>query len=130
MQTHSSSSSLEYIKYTKRIAILQEFFPTKDEQALYDLVSDYLARPKLYALPNSQRQLMTLILRKLLASSTFAIHDTFCSLITRLEAKLQHQEANSLEDVYLDYDGSDDDWIDDEEVEENEIAEKQREYAR
>ena len=55
---------LEYIKYTKRIAILQEFFPSKDEQALYDLVSDYLARPTLYALPNSQRQLMTLILRK------------------------------------------------------------------
>ena len=114
---------LEYIKYTKRIAILQEFFPTKDEQALYDLVSDYLARPKLYALPNSQRQLMTLILRKLLASSTYAIHDTFCSLIARLEAKLQRHESTSLEDVYMDFDGSDDDWIDDEEVEENEQQE-------
>ena len=111
---------LEYIKYTKRIAILQEFFPSKDEQALYDLVSDYLARPKLYALPNSQRQLMTLILRKLLASSTYAIHDTFCSLIARLEAKLQRQECTSLEEVYMDFDGSDDDWIDDEEVEEEE----------
>ena len=111
---------LEYIKYTKRVAILQEFFPSKDEQALYDLVSDYLARPKLYALPNSQRQLMTLILRKLLASSTYAIHDTFCSLIARLEAKLQRQESASLEEVYMDFDGSDDDWIDDEEVEEEE----------
>lgn len=111
---------LEYIKYTKRIAILQEFFPSKDEQALYDLVSEYLARPRLYALPNSQRQLMTLILRKLLASSTYAIHDTFCSLIARLEAKLQHQESASLEEVYMDFDGSDDDWIDDEEVEEEE----------
>lgn len=111
---------LEYIKYTKRIAILQEFFPTKDEQALYDLVSEYLARPKLYALPNSQRQLMTLILRKLLASSTYAIHDTFNSLISRLEAKLQQQENNNLEDVYTDFDGSDDDWIDEEEIEEEE----------
>lgn len=111
---------LEYIKYTKRIAILQEFFPTKDEQALYDLVSEYLARPKLYALPNSQRQLMTLILRKLLASSTYAIHDTFNSLIGRLEAKLQQQENNNLEDVYIDFDGSDDDWIDEEEIEEEE----------
>lgn len=114
---------LEYIKYTKRIAILQEFFPTKDEQALYDLVSDYLARPKLYALPNSQRQLMTLILRKLLASSTYAIHDTFCSLIARLEAKLQRQESASLEEVYWDFDGSDDDWIDDEEVDDEELQE-------
>lgn len=111
---------LEYIKYTKRIAILQEFFPTKDEQALYDLVSEYLTRPKLYALPNSQRQLMTLILRKLLASSTYAIHDTFNSLIGRLEAKLQQQENNNLEDVYIDFDGSDDDWIDEEEIEEEE----------
>ena len=110
---------LEYIKYTKRIAILQEFFPTNDEQALYDLVSEYLTRPKLYALPNSQRQLMTLILRKLLASSTYAIHDTFNSLISRLEAKLQQQE-NNLEDVYIDFDGSDDDWIDEEEIEEEE----------
>ena len=111
---------LEYIKYTKRIAILQEFFPTKDEQALYDLVSEYLARPKLYALPNSQRQLMTLILRKLLASSTYAIHDTFNSLINRLEAKLQQQENNNLEYLYIDFDGSDDDWIDEEEIEEEE----------
>lgn len=108
---------LEYIKYTKRIAILQEFFPTKDEQMLYDLVSEYLARPKLYALPNSQRQLTTLILRKLLASSTYAIHDTFCSLIARLEAKLQHQTTINIDDIYLDFDGSDEDWIDEEEVE-------------
>lgn len=109
---------LEYIKYTKRIAILQEFFPTKDEQTLYDMVSSYLARPKLYALPNSQRQLMTLILRKLLASSTYAIYDTFCSLISRLEAKLKHQESKDIEQIYIDFDGSDEEWIDEEELEE------------
>lgn len=113
---------LEYIKYTKRIAILQEFFPSKDEQALYDLVTEYLQRPKLYALPNSQRQLMTLILRKLLASSTYAIHDTFCSLIARLEAKILKQEEQNLENIYLDFDGSDDEWIDEEEIEQEEQA--------
>ena len=41
----------------------------------YDLV-EYLQQPTLYALPASQRSLMTLILRKLLASSTYAISDT------------------------------------------------------
>jgi len=61
---------LEYIKYTNRHALVQEFVPTAEEQQLYDLVSEYLQRPTLYALPASQRQLMTLILRKLLASST------------------------------------------------------------
>ena len=111
---------LEYIKYTKRIAILQEFFPSADEQALYELVSEYLARPKLYALPNSQRQLMTLILRKLLASSTYAIHGTFCSLIARLENKLNRQTDRSTEELYLDFEASDEEWIDEEEVAEEE----------
>jgi len=81
---------LEYIKYTNRIPITQEFYPTESEQRLYDLVSDYLQRPNLYALPASQRQLMTLILRKLLASSTFAISATLETLARRLEAIVDH----------------------------------------
>jgi superfamily II DNA or RNA helicase len=76
---------LQYISYTSRHAIVQEFAPSQDEQQLYDLVSVYLQRPRLYALPASQRQLVTLILRKLLASSTFAISGTLHSLVQRLE---------------------------------------------
>lgn len=105
---------LEYIKYTKRIAILEEFFPTEDEQRLYDLVSDYLARPVLYALPNSQRQLMTLILRKLLASSTYAIYGTFCSLIQRLESIIACEEAKQIDEISEDFE-TDDEWLDTEE---------------
>ena len=52
---------LEYVSYTDRHALVQEFVPSADEQKLYDLVSDYLQRPTLYALPAGQRQLMTLI---------------------------------------------------------------------
>ena len=109
---------LEYIKYTKRIAVLQEFYPTENEQKLYDLVSDYLQRPKLYALPNSQRQLMTLILRKLLASSTYAIHGTFCSLVARLETLLQKSNIDSNIEIALDIESLDeqqDEWVEDEE---------------
>jgi ERCC4-related helicase len=76
---------LEYIKYTNRIPITQEFVPSEAEQRLYDLVSGYLQRESLYALPSSQRQLMTLILRKLLASSTYAISGTLDALANRLE---------------------------------------------
>lgn len=76
---------LEYVKYTNRHALVQEFVPSEDEQRLYNLVSDYLQRPILYALPASQRQLMTLILRKLLASSTYAISGTLEGLIHRLK---------------------------------------------
>ena len=77
---------LEYVPYTTRHAIVQEFVPNMDEQRLYHLVSDYLQRPTLYALPASQRQLMTLILRKLLASSTYAISDTLKGLANKLQA--------------------------------------------
>ena len=88
---------LEYVKYTNRHALVQEFTPSDEEQRLYDLVSEYLQQPKLYALPASQRQLITLILRKLLASSTYAISATLEGLAQRLDAAARKSEAvNSL----------------------------------
>lgn len=80
---------LEYVRYTSRIAILQEYTPAKDEETLYNFVSSYLQSDKLYALPQGQRTLITLVLRKLLASSSFAISGTLNSLISRLELLLQ-----------------------------------------
>jgi hypothetical protein len=80
---------LQYVSYTKRHALVQEFVPSADEQRLYDLVSEYLQQPTLYALPSSQRQLMTLMLRKLLASSTHAISGTLAGLAAKLEAAEQ-----------------------------------------
>ena len=44
---------LQYVKFTNRHALVQEFVPTPEEQRLYDLVSDYLQQPTLYALPAS-----------------------------------------------------------------------------
>ena len=88
---------LQYVAYTKRHALVQEFFPTDAEQRLYDLVSEYLRQPNLYALPSSQRQLMTLILRKLLASSTYAISDTLAGLAMKLE--LAEQESDRTENL-------------------------------
>ncbi|TGL86896.1 DEAD/DEAH box helicase [Leptospira congkakensis] len=79
---------LEYIKYTKRIPITKEFIPNADEDRLHEWISAYLQRENLAALPKSQRKLMTLILRKLLASSTYAIAGTLQALVDRLEKKL------------------------------------------
>lgn len=84
---------LQYVKYTNRHALLQEFVPTAEEQRLYDLVSDYLQQPTLHALPASQRQLMTLILRKLLASSSYAISSTLDGLARKLEVAAAESEA-------------------------------------
>ena len=95
---------LEYIRYTNRIPITEEFVPTEEEQTLYDMVSEYLRRPSLQALPSSQRSLMTLIMRKLLASSTFAIAGALDTLARKLERQLRH-DANlreKLEDEIAD----------------------------
>ena len=63
----------EYIQYTNRIPLTIKFEPTIEEQTLYENVSHYLQQETIYALPKSQRHLITLVLRKLLASSSFAI---------------------------------------------------------
>jgi len=77
----------EYVKYTNRSSITQDFTPTDDEVRLYESVSEYLRRPDSYALPKGQRNLMTLVLRKILASSSFAISATLSTIIDRLETK-------------------------------------------
>ena len=87
---------LQYVSYTNRHALVQEFVPSDEEQRLYDLVSDYLQEPTLYALPSSQRQLMTLILRKLLASSSHAISGTLAGLAAKLEAAEQDAATTEL----------------------------------
>ncbi len=86
---------LEYIRYTERKAYTQEFVPSKDEEALYQMVSDYLCRPNLQALPESQRTLMTLVLRKMLSSSTFAIAGALEALAHKLERRLKEDDKLS-----------------------------------
>lgn len=111
---------LEYVKYTNRHALVQEFVPSADEQRLYDLVSTYLQRPSLYALPASQRQLMTLILRKLLASSTYAISDTLNGLANRLQVAANAAEKvesapDDLGENFEEFSELEDEWDDDDE---------------
>ncbi|MCC7492731.1 MAG: DEAD/DEAH box helicase family protein [Fimbriimonadaceae bacterium] len=109
---------LEYVKYTNRHALVQEFVPSDAEQELYDLVSDYLQGAQLYALPASQRSLMTLILRKLLASSTYAITATLAGLVQKLQAAEDQQAAvdqppQQLADEWEQYDELADEWDED-----------------
>lgn len=90
---------LEYVPYTNRIAIVEKFTPSPNEQKLYDYVSDFLQRDNLKSINNSQRQLITLIFRKLLASSSRAIEKTLDTLITRLESKYSFEELIDDEDL-------------------------------
>ena len=75
----------EYIRYTERHALTQPFRPNDEEQDFYNAVSDFLRRKDSYSLPKAQRHLTSLILRKLLASSTKAIEATLGMLLARLE---------------------------------------------
>jgi ERCC4-related helicase len=84
----------EYIRYTERRPITRPFTPSDDEHALYEAVSGFLQRSDSYALPQRQRHLTALILRKLLASSSQAIAATLDTLRMRLEA-LRDEQAQS-----------------------------------
>gem|GEM_PF-2324241 len=84
---------VEYVSYTERRPLTQEFSPSEEEQVLYDLVSEYLRREELAALPYAQRALITLVLRKLLASSTFAIAGALDTMVRRLTKELREGEA-------------------------------------
>ena len=84
----------EYIRYTERRPITRPFKPTDDEHALYEAVSSFLQRENSYALPQRQRHLTALVLRKLLASSSQAIAATLDTLRARLEA-LRDEQARS-----------------------------------
>jgi hypothetical protein len=84
----------EFIRYTERRTITRPFSPSDDEHALYEAVSAFLQRSDSYALPQRQRHLTALILRKLLASSSLAIAGTLDTLRNRLEALRDGQPAD------------------------------------
>lgn len=102
---------LEYIRYTERKALTQPFTPSDDEQRLYEAVSAFMLREDAFALPKSQRHLTTLILRKLLASSSPAIAGTLERIRQRLIALRDGQRHDeSLVDELIDADELDEDY--------------------
>lgn len=130
---------LEYINYTERKPITQDYIPTEQEVELYNGMSEYLQREKLYALPFSQRQLMTLILRKLLASSSFAIASTLDRLVYKLEKLISDtKEKLPLEDsdtisLLQDFESIpeiSDEWIDSEEDEKDKGEKEQKVFTK
>ncbi len=84
---------LDFIRYTKRTAQTYTFEPSAAEIELYDRVSAYLQRKDSLALPSGQRQLLVMILRKLLASSSRAIGATLAKFERRLRAQVPDPQA-------------------------------------
>ncbi|WP_460507614.1 SNF2-related protein [Hydrogenophaga soli] len=105
----------QYVPYTARKAIVEEFTPSTEERELSNLVADYLRRPNLKALPEGQRQLISLVLWKLLASSTHAIAGALETMAKRLQGELDESSdvpdlADVLDEDYESLDETADEW--------------------
>ena len=75
----------DYMHFVKRICRTVDFELSPDEIELYERVNLFLKRDVLYSIPASNRGLIILVIRKLMASSSFALVETFEVLKKRLE---------------------------------------------
>lgn len=132
----------EYVKYTERKAMVQEYYPSDDEQTLDQMVSEYLQRDECFGMPRSQRSLISLVLHKLLSSSTFAIAGTLQTIIDRLvnivkNYEEEHQDYSELDESLMtdlsndieELDEYDDEWIDEEDEEFDSEDSEKKEYT-
>jgi excisionase family DNA binding protein len=76
------------IRYTERSPFTMQYEPSDAELKLYTDVSDYLQRKDTIAFGDKPNQLVTMVVRKILGSSTFAIGDTLAKIIERLKLML------------------------------------------
>ncbi len=103
----------QYVKYTKRQSFTIDFTPSKEELDLYEKVSEYLRSDSSIGVSSRNNQLLVLVIRKILASSSFAISDTLGKLIERLKRIQETEYPEPDIDVtadYEDYDDMEDDW--------------------
>jgi len=73
------------IRYTERRPLTVQFDPSPEEFRVYTAVSAYLQRTDTIAFGNKPNQLVTMVVRKILGSSTFAVTDTLTKIIDRLK---------------------------------------------
>ena len=75
----------KYMDFRKRECRTIDFQLSPAEIELYVRVNNFLKRDILYSIPNANRGLIVLVVRKLLASSSYALIETFEVLKKRLE---------------------------------------------
>lgn len=96
LQRTLRSEVADYLQFKSRVGITVDFRLTPMEGVLYKLVNDYLKKEIIYAIPLSNRNLITVVIRKLLASSSRAVSSTFEVLKERL---IKLKEATRIESV-------------------------------
>jgi ERCC4-related helicase len=115
------SQVLQYVPYTDRKAITIRFAQTDQEVKLYQDITIFLQQSDTYAIPTKQKTLITLVIRKILASSSYALITTLETIKRRLEKLRDEQplEENIVQQLV------DDESLDDEEMEELAITMKE-----
>ena len=110
----------EYVNYTKRSAMVTKYEPTDAEQELYDRVDGYLKRDIIHAINPIALPMLSLIIRKILSSSAYALSFTLGKLISKLEKyKREGKIIDDIDDFYEDIDVMDnEDFSDEEEMHE------------
>lgn len=126
----------EYVKYTERKPFVQEYYPSEDEIALQEFVQEYLKRDECFGMPVSQRTLISLVLHKLLSSSTFAVAGTLQTIIDRLKKIVNEHSAkdenNILAEIAEDVpelEEYEDEWFEEDEEDDWETEKEQKEYS-
>lgn len=121
------SEVTDYLQFSSRVGITVDFQLSPQEAALYVDVNNYLKKEILYAVPASNRNLVTIAIRKLLASSSQAVAETFKALRKRLTVLQQTQRVESV-DESLDafFDMFDDDYEEEEESLQEELFDRDR----
>lgn len=119
----------KYMAFSKRMCITVDFHLRQEESDLYEAVNTFLKREPLYSIPTANRGLIILVIRKLLASSSFALIDTFEVLEGRLE-KLKEGTKSSMAqegfDLFWDFVEDEIDEDDFNEYDDEETAEKKQ----
>ncbi|MDE5803684.1 MAG: DISARM system SNF2-like helicase DrmD [Lachnospiraceae bacterium] len=121
------SEVVDYLQFSSRIGITVDFRLSPQEAALYVAVNNYLKKDILYAVPASNRTLVTIAIRKLLASSSQAVAETFKVLRSRLIVLQQTQRVESV-DESLDafFNMFDDDYEEAEEALQEELFDREK----
>ncbi|MFT6778374.1 MAG: superfamily II DNA or RNA helicase [Paraglaciecola sp.] len=86
------------INFTNRYSLTQDFTPSDEEWELYKELSAYLQLSGNIAISAQAKHLVSIGLRKILASSSFAVADTLKGMVQRLKLKQQLDEE-SLSDL-------------------------------
>lgn len=110
----------KYMQFANRVSRTFDFELGYDEAALYMRVNNFLKRDYLYSLPTANKNLMTLVIRKLLASSSFALIETFEVILDRLQKLLAGTKSKDAQEGFeLFWNYLDDDYDEDDDAEED-----------